>query len=207
MSDENEKIGECPAKNWEISVISELHGKLDCYRFEIKEKDATISRLDQEVERLKKELAEWEASKNHMIDIIHDSTAPFLARAEQAEADLAAARKVIEGMEELLKEIVGEVKSQGEEKKKRRKIVKKVLIVSAVVLLLGCAAIPLTPEERYSRMFSGHVGCPASEVKIVNIDTEITSTTVLLECKGKRFYCTEKRSYIGAGGTSCAEAR
>jgi hypothetical protein len=110
-----------------------------------------------------------------------------------------------EVMEELLKEIVGEVKSQGEEKKKRRKIVKKVLIVSAVVLLLGCAAIPLTPEERYSRMFSGHVGCPASEVKIVNIDTAITETTVLLECKGKRYYCTERR--VGAAGTSCAEVR
>ena len=108
-------------------------------------------------------------------------------------------------MEELLKEIVGEVKKQGEEKKKRRKIVKKVLIVSAVVLLAGCAVIPLTPEDRYSRMFSGHVGCPAKEVKIENIDAGLTETTVLLECKGKRYYCTERR--VGATGTSCAEAR
>jgi len=86
-----------------------------------------------------------------------------------------------------------------------RKIVRKALIISAVVLLLGCAAIPSTPEERYSRMFSGSVGCPASEVKIVNIDTAITETTVLLECKGKRYYCTERR--VGAAGTSCAEVR
>lgn len=108
-------------------------------------------------------------------------------------------------MEELLKGIMEEVKRQAEEKKKRRKAVKKALIVTAVVLLAGCAVIPSTPEERYSTMFAGSVGCPSKEVKIHNIDTSLTTTTVLLECKGKRYYCTERR--VGAVGTSCAEAK
>lgn len=73
------------------------------YRRESEAKDATIAALKQENERLREELAEWEKHKNLMIDALHDKTAPYVVKAQEAEANLEYAKRELNAVRESFK--------------------------------------------------------------------------------------------------------
>ncbi len=81
---------------------------------------------------------------------------------------------------------------------------KKIIILASVLFVLSACAIPLKQDEYYARQFSGSVGCPWQDIKIINIDSGMSSSTVLLECNNKKFYCT--RQNTSPYTISCKEA-
>ena len=60
-----------------------------------KRKDAIIASLREEIDSMKSELKEWEDSRNHVIELIHDATAPHVVHAQEAEKKLNEANQLL----------------------------------------------------------------------------------------------------------------
>jgi hypothetical protein len=77
------------------------------------------------------------------------------------------------------------------------------LIVCILILatLCGCA----TYQEFYGRRFSGVIGCPPEEVVIVSEEKTFVNKSMVVECRGRRFHCSESLIYGDNNPPVCKE--